>query len=1471
MERIANMQLELNPLHKPVVSKDVDFFTNKFQKLTPGFTREEERQFSSWMDVNFEGVETFMAARSNMASVRLKKLFSDSNIRTFIENEMTGGGERRTVSDMIKNVQSNVMQSANRALIEQERIQRIRTLRYQCETYYEERIGPIIDYHREWMRKSIEALEIGERRYFQFRDSISHERSPWGAYYHYRHIDSYIMGVSDGVASNNWERANLKLASYLKVKQITLSASNPRYEWTLLRTLLASFEDLFPVRWRMHLMEGRDRMRQRLVRDHRFYDEFAVSIEKPIGENSVRSGKAQEGAEDLTTSTAFTHDAGAEPRKRTQTAADDFTPHSKAVTLAVVASAAIRIAHRRKSEGSLEEGVTKKLSFENVFEKESETVGNGTVHAATATATSNTSSTTAASSATARAAKVDEQGLDSAQIDTPASVKSRSRSGTEYSETSTDVSFGEESEIQRGDDVSPADVAMSPSWYSGVAWGHNERILSLLEEEDKIPISQPYNCSRVAGLESVSGMALLCRTALYIVDNYTFTDENVIKECDDKGNVVDEREGSPSDAKVQRRFKLRVRNPAWTETQAVATGWEAPEEYIPKSSSKQVTRPAVILDEYVADMGKLGGESTNPVASKGTKQKSKNSGLQLQRGNFIRIPYNRIREFHRRNYLFRPVGSEFFDTEGLTWFVVFANRECRESVFKTIFERPLEKCVLKTRQLGKDNVGTMAAAAMSTPQHSMKRNGKRGVRGRVLAPWRRFREAITQIWLDGKITNFAYIMYLNTLAGRSFNDLTQYPVFPWVIAINSLKDAKRAGVAVDVYESVSPTEGKPTRWFQLNLDDPRSYRDLSKPMGAIGHGRARQYKERYDQLKNDHEVWGDDVPKPFFYGTHYSCSGYVLGYLVRLAPFTKMAIQLQGGQFDKADRLFSSVAKCWESAAGLNPNDTASLQDVRELTPEFFFMPEFLQNSGNYELGQKQDGTIIHGVRLPEWANGSPHEFVRVNRKALESRFVSEHLHEWVDLVFGYKQRGQQAEDACNLFHPVSYEGEVDIDDIEDPVLRESTICQIHNFGQTPTQLFFEPHPKRNVYVKVQGSRQASRSRQNDQLLPSSTRTSFASTSSFGLGGGMRSRSGSESSGGSGPVGTGRRDGRAGSMAGSIWSSHRPRASASALQAPLTLSIPGSFSDSQGSMDEFSSAYSMFAGGASAGVADATFLRQQRNDDRGKRRAETSSGRFQSVHFPVDLQTRGNGQSTKAIISLIGNALQFSSSQGLLARNSMVFTDAACSGVLGADVGFDFARSATAQALNQRNAVVQNDASQIREAIARFSGCMKIADLRFSLDNEMQVGLGLGFGYSTEMATSVKAVAEADGNAYFLPPHFGDFVTWGRADGSITFHSHSKLRNFAPPTPSPSSSWTLSTGSDSIGSGASGPGSKLAATSYQRKLHSGGAVTAVCATEDGEFLVTGGNDCIVKTWVLKRLFGEEFTFPDFTKLLFRVI
>jgi hypothetical protein len=51
--------------------------------------------------------------------------------------------------------------------------------------------------------------------------------------------------------------------------------------------------------------------------------------------------------------------------------------------------------------------------------------------------------------------------------------------------------------------------------------------------------------------------------------------------------------------------------------------------------------------------------------------------------------------------------------------------------------------------------------------------------------------------------------------------------------------------------------------------------------------------------------------------------------------------------------------------------------------------------------------------------------------------------------------------EATNVFHHLSYRGAKNLDEIDDPVERLATIGIIHNFGQTPHQVFHRGHPQR--------------------------------------------------------------------------------------------------------------------------------------------------------------------------------------------------------------------------------------------------------------------------------------------------------------------------------------------------------------------------------------------------------------------------
>ena len=237
----------------------------------------------------------------------------------------------------------------------------------------------------------------------------------------------------------------------------------------------------------------------------------------------------------------------------------------------------------------------------------------------------------------------------------------------------------------------------------------------------------------------------------------------------------------------------------------------------------------------------------------------------------------------------------------------------------------------------------------------------------------------------------------------------------------------------------------------IDLSDSRVFRDLSKPVGALNPDRLAQLLERY----NDLELFGFPESEKFLYGSHYSSPGIVLHFLIRQEPFTTMAIDLQSGRFDCPDRLFCDVAETWNGCM-------TSSADMKELIPELFCLPEMFVNTNKFPLGVTQSGNAVDNVILPPWANGSAYEFVRIHRLALESDYVSENLHHWIDLVFGFKQRGPAAEEAHNIFHHLSYEGSVDLDKIADEIDRNAAESHIQNFGQTPSQLQVEePHPSR--------------------------------------------------------------------------------------------------------------------------------------------------------------------------------------------------------------------------------------------------------------------------------------------------------------------------------------------------------------------------------------------------------------------------
>jgi len=68
-----------------------------------------------------------------------------------------------------------------------------------------------------------------------------------------------------------------------------------------------------------------------------------------------------------------------------------------------------------------------------------------------------------------------------------------------------------------------------------------------------------------------------------------------------------------------------------------------------------------------------------------------------------------------------------------------------------------------------------------------------------------------------------------------------------------------------------------------------------------------------------------------------------------------------------------------------------------------------------------QNKKRVHNLGLPEWARENPYLFIYNFRKCLEEEYVGRNINNWIDLVFGYKQRGEEAIKAINCFYYLTY------------------------------------------------------------------------------------------------------------------------------------------------------------------------------------------------------------------------------------------------------------------------------------------------------------------------------------------------------------------------------------------------------------------------------------------------------------------
>ena len=463
--------------------------------------------------------------------------------------------------------------------------------------------------------------------------------------------------------------------------------------------------------------------------------------------------------------------------------------------------------------------------------------------------------------------------------------------------------------------------------------------------------------------------------------------------------------------------------------------------------------------------------SCNSIESNKQKYELKNNdqNTHLCYGSFFQCPMkdsnmkicikiNDIRLIMRRIYFYRKSGIEFF-TKTKSYFFNFTENPLLNGNFKGMSEQNCDIFINLLVYYTQDrffsiniNNKIIGYTNIFLNLFNKKNNGED-----LIFIKNKYINELINSWIksDKKnnvekgLSSFDVIILLNLLSNRSYNDLYQYPVFPILFFYD--KDIEN----------------------ENNDDYKLVERDLGNHIGfqictKMGEKRKKKIMKFFETTKDEIENGLVQNGNAYFFESNFSNEKYVCNFLLRVFPYSFIAIELQGDGYEDPKKLFDSIEDTFY-------NISANENDLRELIPEFFYFPEIFLNINKLNFNKKNNNKIINDVKIPieilssnfddnNLCNGNSIEkksifyfyckFIEKMKNNLENRFLD--VYKWSNLIFGKNQKYYNNDKKDLLFKSETYidfskEKKVDLKNN----LENDEIMNSVEFGLLPIQTIF--------------------------------------------------------------------------------------------------------------------------------------------------------------------------------------------------------------------------------------------------------------------------------------------------------------------------------------------------------------------------------------------------------------------------------